>query len=369
MNTPLKGRDKVLHEASRQAEICNACRYCEGYCAVFPALMRDTVFSHGAMTHLANLCHNCRGCYYACQYAPPHEFAVNLPGILARMRSVSWQELAWPRNFGRAFNQSGLLITVLCFLCISFIIFIAQMLGAQEGEGFYAVMSHGVMISIFIPAFLLPFFSLGYSLHKYWQLVEGEFIRPRHIAAAMRSALTMKNLDGGHGDGCNYEQEDRFGQARKYAHHMIFYGFMMCFASTISATFLHYVFDLPAPYPLFSIPKLFGVPGGILLGGGSLWYMYLKCLADKSLGDARAWSGEMAIVAILGIVAISGLLLYVWGNTSWMPALLSLHLGSVLCLFLITPYSKMAHGFYRVAALIREAQYLDTQNHGKSPTT
>jgi citrate/tricarballylate utilization protein len=23
-------------EARRQMEICNACRYCEGYCAVFP---------------------------------------------------------------------------------------------------------------------------------------------------------------------------------------------------------------------------------------------------------------------------------------------------------------------------------------------
>ncbi|MYF87928.1 MAG: 4Fe-4S ferredoxin, partial [Boseongicola sp. SB0676_bin_33] len=30
--------DDSLSEARRQADICNACRYCEGYCSVFPAM-------------------------------------------------------------------------------------------------------------------------------------------------------------------------------------------------------------------------------------------------------------------------------------------------------------------------------------------
>ena len=53
--------------------------------------------------------------------------------------------------------------------------------------------------------------------------------------------------------------------------------------------------------------------------------------------------------------ARSGLVLYALGSTALMPALLALHLGSVLAFFLLTPYSKMAHGFYRLAALVREA--------------
>ena len=28
----------AVHEARRAMEVCNACRYCEGFCAVFPAL-------------------------------------------------------------------------------------------------------------------------------------------------------------------------------------------------------------------------------------------------------------------------------------------------------------------------------------------
>ena len=69
--------------------ICNACRYCEGYCAVFPAMERRLTFSPGDLRYLANLCHNCAECYYACQYAPPHEFAVNVPQVFAQIRADS----------------------------------------------------------------------------------------------------------------------------------------------------------------------------------------------------------------------------------------------------------------------------------------
>lgn len=72
-----------ITEARRQIEVCNACRYCEGLCAVFPAISRERAFSAGDITQLANLCHNCRGCHYACQYTEPHEFNINIPTVLA----------------------------------------------------------------------------------------------------------------------------------------------------------------------------------------------------------------------------------------------------------------------------------------------
>jgi citrate/tricarballylate utilization protein len=80
---PLGG---LFAEAERQLTICNACRYCEGYCAVFPALERRRELTKGDITHLADLCHDCRACYTACMYAPPHEFAVNPPAILSAVR-------------------------------------------------------------------------------------------------------------------------------------------------------------------------------------------------------------------------------------------------------------------------------------------
>jgi citrate/tricarballylate utilization protein len=62
-------------EVARQMQICNACRYCEGFCAVFPAMTRRLEFGKADVHYLANLCHNCGACLHACQYAPPHEFA------------------------------------------------------------------------------------------------------------------------------------------------------------------------------------------------------------------------------------------------------------------------------------------------------
>src|SRR5580693_4651218 len=80
--------------------ICNSCRYCEGYCAVFPAMEKRLTFSEADLNYLANLCHNCGECLYACQYAPPHEFAVNIPKTLVEIRARSYRQYARPKLFG-----------------------------------------------------------------------------------------------------------------------------------------------------------------------------------------------------------------------------------------------------------------------------
>ncbi len=345
----------IIQEARRQAEICNACRYCEGYCSVFPALHRERAFSDGDITQLANLCHNCRGCYYACQYTEPHEFALNLPNALAEVRHESWKDFAWPRGFARLFDTSGIAIGAGLVLAFTFIFALAQSMRPESGEGFYAYMSHGLMVTIFAPAFLLPLLALTVSIRDYWRTVEGGDWTLSDIWDACRSAGRMKNLEGGHGDGCNFEEEDRFSQARRHFHQATLYGFLLCFASTSSGTVLHYGFGMEAPYGFFSLPKLLGVPGGLLLCLGTAGLAWLKTRADRDLGAPKVWGGEMAFVLLLFSVSATGLLLYAATGTSAVSWLLPLHLGTVLTFFLLTPYSKMAHGFYRMAALTKEA--------------
>ena len=76
----------TLAEADRLMTICNSCRYCEGLCAVFPAMEMRRVFTAGDLNYLANLCHCCGACYCDCQFSPPHEFDVNVPKTLAALR-------------------------------------------------------------------------------------------------------------------------------------------------------------------------------------------------------------------------------------------------------------------------------------------
>ena len=348
---------KGLAESRRQMQICNACRYCEGYCAVFPAMTRQLLFSDSTLIQLANLCHNCRGCYYACQYIPPHEFAVNLPAALAATRHDSWKICAWPRWFAKAFDYMGLAIATLLVATVTGLLwFVSQYPPpADSGAGFYQVMAHATMLAIFTPAFVLPLFAMGVAMRRYWRLVGAGRLGMGDIWRAMAQVLFLRQLGGGHGKGCNFEDQDRYSQMRRIAHHATMYGFLLCFASTTSGTILHYVFHQPAPYGFWSAPKLFGVPGGILLCLGTAMLAWLKVKADKGLGLGRIWGGEMAFILLLFFVSFTGLVLYAATGTGYVEILLPLHLATVLSFFLLIPYSKMAHAFYRTAALLVDA--------------
>ena len=160
--------DNPIQEARRQVEICNACRYCEGYCSVFPTITSARAFSDGDITHLANLCHNCRGCYYACQYTDPHEFDLNLPKALAEVRHDSWKQHAWPVGFSALFDRAGVLIAGLSVLVATVLFYAIANFDIGGGDGFYAYITHSALVAIFAPVFLLPLFALGISLRSYW---------------------------------------------------------------------------------------------------------------------------------------------------------------------------------------------------------
>lgn len=312
-------------------------------------------FADGDLTQLANLCHNCRACYHACQYTEPHEFALNLPRVLAELRVDSWERFAWPGAFARLFQQSGAALGIAMALGFAALLLALQTLQPESGDGFYAHLAHGAMVAIFLPAFLLPLIVIGIGLRRYWREVGGKAVTWSHLASAAINVARLQELSGGQGQGCNFEKEDRFSNARRHAHQAAMWGFFLCFASTASGTVLHYA-GWPAPYAFLSLPKLLGVPGGLLLVVGALGLIVLKLKSDKTLGAPSVFGGEMGLVLMLLLTAASGLALYAASGTTLVPPLLALHLGTVLAFFLTTPYSKMAHGFYRFAALVRDAQ-------------
>lgn len=99
-------------EVERVMQVCNACRYCEGFCAVFPAMTQRLEFGKADINYLANLCHNCGACLHACQYAPPHEFAINVPKAMAEVRLETYQHYAQPAAFGALYRRAGVTVTL-----------------------------------------------------------------------------------------------------------------------------------------------------------------------------------------------------------------------------------------------------------------
>lgn len=355
--------EQLVEEAQRVLAICNACRYCEGYCAVFPALERRLAFAEGDVHYLANLCHNCGSCLYACQYAPPHEFQLNFPRILAQVRAQSYRKYAWPAFLGRAFERNGLVVSLATALCLALMfVFTAWYANPErffsawsDAQGsFYAVLPHGVMVGIFgsVFAFVLVAFAMGFL--EFWADTgepAGEFVRPVPLASATWDAAGLRYLDGG-GEGCTYPDE-KPSFARRNFHHLTFYGFLLCFAATSVATIYHYVFGWKAPYPFYSLPVILGTLGGVGLIVGPIGLLWLRSRRDPLLADPAQTGMDAGFIALLLLTSVTGLLLLGLRETRAMGMILAAHLGAVLALFLTLPYGKFVHAIYRFAALAR----------------
>lgn len=348
-------------EVARQMQICNACRYCEGFCAVFPAMTRRLDFNKADIHYLANLCHNCSACLYACQYAPPHEFAVNVPQALAVVRGQTYCDYAWPPALGALYKRNGL--TVALATAGALALFLALLLAWANGSllhaplagNFYAVFPHNTLVAMFGVVFVFALVTLGIGVTNFWRAVDPG--RPDGGGAMVEAAgnvLTLSYLDGGHGQGCN-ETGDAFTLARRRFHHFTFYGFMLCFAATCVATLYHYVLALHAPYPLLSLPVLLGTVGGIGLLVGPAGLLWLNLRRNPAQGDAQQKPMDRGFIALLLFTSLTGLALLAWRDTGAMALLLAVHLGFVMALFLTLPYGKFAHGIYRCAALLKYA--------------
>jgi citrate/tricarballylate utilization protein len=350
-------------EVARQLHICNGCRYCEGFCAVFPAMTRRLEFGKADIHYLANLCHNCGACLHACQYAPPHEFAINVPKSMATVRGQTYSDYAWPKALGGLYKRNGLTVSMALAVSLSLFLMLAiqsngSLWSGPVQNGFYAIFPHNLMVSMFAPIFLWAVLALTLGVIKFWREVtpatSGAPLSSPAAAEAAHDALRLKYLGGGHGEGCNNE-DDAFTLARKRAHHLTFYGFMLCFAATSVATIYHYLLDWPAPYDFTSLPKLLGTVGGISLALGTLWLWRLNLARDPNHGDAQQRPMDRGFIALLFFISVTGLALMLSKDTAAMPSLLAVHLGTVMALFLTLPYGKFAHGIFRTAALLRFA--------------
>ena len=353
--------------------VCNACRYCEGYCAVFQAMERRVAFPAADMNYLANLCHNCGECLYACQYAPPHAFAINVPRNLAQIRLASYEQYAWPACLGRAFRMhsvgtslavSGAMIAVMVAATA-----IAGSFGAPGASAnFYAVLPHGAMVGMFGSVFTFVLLALAIGVARFRRDTRsagprlGDTGTPRRgtrptyrgtrpTYKAVKDALTLKNLHGSGAD-CTYQGEESRTPWRRWFHHCTFYGFLLCFASTSVAAVYHWL-GWSAPYGYTSVPVILGSLGGFGLLIGPAGLCGLSVARDADLTDPVQQPIDRGFVLLLFLTSLTGLALLVLRATPAMPTLLVVHLGVVLALFVTMPYGKFVHGLYRTAALVQ----------------
>ena len=350
--------DDLVRRGQHVLTVCNACRYCEQYCPVFPALEKRRTFASGDLTYLANLCHNCGECLYACQFAPPHEFGINVPSLLAEVRARSYEAHAWPPALGRAFRRSAFrtglcaLTLVLAVLVLGSTVNRDEVWSSDGTANFYGVMSHAAMVTTFGAVSLFVLFAMGMSALQFSRHSGAKPTSLRHgVTSALRDACTLRHLQGS-GLDCASNLEVRLPW-RRWFHHCTFYGFALCLASTSVAAIYHSVLGWEAPHSYSSLPVLLGTAGGFGLLVGPMGLAALGQTRDPELGVDESRRLDAVFLALLFLTSLTGLALLVLRHSAMMGILLVLHLAVVMVLLLTLPYGKFVHALYRVLALIR----------------
>jgi citrate/tricarballylate utilization protein len=344
--------------------VCNSCRYCEGVCAVFPAMEMRRAFEDSDLNYLANLCHSCGACFIDCQFSPPHEFNVNVPKVLSVVRAESYAAYAWPVPLPGVFARNGLVVSIVAALSVA--LFVLGFVGASnpaalyasgaEAGAFYRLMPHNAMALLFGAAFVFAILALVMSGRNFWHSTRAADAPPIDLPGiwqAMKDAGSLRYLDGA-GAGC-YVSEDAPKDMRRFHHHLTFYGFLLCFAATSVATLYHYILHREAPYPVWDLPVLLGFFGGLGLVVGPIGLLRAKASRDEALVNAESEGMDRAFLGMMFATGLTGLALLLLRDTLVMGLTLAVHLGVVFALFLTMPYGKFVHGIYRYLALVRYA--------------
>ncbi len=365
--------DELIAEAGRQLKICNSCRYCEGYCAVFPALERRTVLETGDITSLANLCHDCRACFYACMYAPPHEFAVNPPDILSRVRAATYESYVSPPPLPAWLRRRSAAVTAAVVAGAALLAFVALTGGIdalfRHGGPYQLISYPALLVAVLLPtAWSVAVMLRGAA--RYWRDTHGP-LRDLADWRAWRKALAdagrLAYLRGG-GAGCYYPGAEP-SPARRRLHAAVFYGFAACFAATVSAAFLQDILGIPAPYPLLSVPVVLGTAGGLAMIAGCAGLFVLARRSDPAAGlalgavpeqapdetrDGTGSIGDYGLLIGLGLLAATGLLTLALRATPAYGLVLIAHLATIVVCFCIAPYTRFAHSVYRLLAIVAD---------------
>ena len=310
--------------------------------------------------------HNCvawgQQCEFIGQYAPPHEFAVNIPQQLAQVRNATYQTYAWPKLIARGFEKSGLMLSLWFIVALAVLFGLASLAPnssapATAGD-FYSIFPHNTLVTVFGLSALWVLIALYMGFKNFVGAVNetpSELLKGGNLKSALADALSMKYLHGNTKTGCTYPGDDISPWRRRF-HHFTFYGFMLCFAATSAGTIMHYFFSLPAPYDFISPPKLLGTVGGISLMIGTAGQFLLKIKSDPNIRDNKRLGMDYAFIAQLFLAALTGLLLMVFRETAALKLLLIVHLAVILSLFITMPFGKFVHGFYRLGALMKYAK-------------
>ncbi len=356
--------DPLIKEAARQMKICNACRYCEGFCPVWDVMEYRREFAKGDIEYMANLCHDCGQCFDSCPFTPPNEFSVDIPSILSEVRAHTYEEYTSPSIAAPLLDKRvrfSLLLLGLSFLGLLTTYFLtgnpARILGSYTEKGsFYEILPNifldaaGTMLAMFA---ILTWLVSGLRFINTSK--NRERIRPGDLVSAIYESLGERWFRGG-GAGCNYPDREERGSYRKFVTHaLVMYGFLLDLLSTASAFVEQDFLGIYPPYPILSVPVISGLAGGLMIIVGATFFLYYDSGGRNPRGK-KMESMDRIFLITLFMVSATGIMLFAMRSTALMGLFLLIHLSFVGLLFISAPYGKFIHLVYRYLSIARYHQ-------------
>ena len=294
------------------------------------------------------LCHQCNDCTVYCpRGAKPGE-------VLGAIRKQSIQQYSVPSFLAGLVNSKKFmpLLFILPAVLLAIIISAAGTFGIPDGEIVFTKFMPVIPIQLtFTPVLLFGLVVGILGIRKFWADMKSA---TEVTAGDLKSSIieTVKEiLSHGKFKDCGVSRN------RFTSHLLVFYSFIALFIATAIGALYIDVLHIESPFSFgHGTPvKVFGNIGAIALFIGVLLMIINRFANAKKVGMGSYF--DWLLITIIGVVMLSGILAEITrvaGAAKLAYPIYFIHLVFVFSLFLYAPYSKLAHLFYRGAAICFE---------------
>ncbi|MEN8263337.1 MAG: quinone-interacting membrane-bound oxidoreductase complex subunit QmoC [Nitrospirota bacterium] len=290
------------------------------------------------------LCHQCNDCSVYCpRGAKPGE-------VLGAIRKQTIKQYSAPSALVDVVNNKSLIALIFLVPAVIVGLFIS-MFGNWSPEGdiiFSQFMPILPIQGLFTPALLFGVAVGALGVKKFW----GDMKSANGVSTGdLKGSIiaTAKQVLGHEKFKSCDVSKDRYS-----SHLFVFYSFVLLGIATGLGVLYIDILHLDSPFRFgYGTPvKIFGIAGAVAIIIGTLMMINnrFKNAEKVGLGSYFDW----LLIAIIGIVGLSGTLAYltrIAGVGGIAYPVYFIHLVFVLSLFVYLPFSKLAHMFYRGAAM------------------
>src|SRR3989338_3718406 len=350
--------NNIINSGGESLKKCYQCATCSVVCNVTPDNnpfpRKEMVWAQWGLKEkfIGNpdvwLCHQCNDCTVYCpRGAKPGE-------VLGAIRKQSILQYSAPSFMGKLVNNKKFMPLLFLFPAVLFAIVLSAAGTFSMPEGdivFSKFFPIHIIQALFIPALALGSIVGILGVMKFWKDM-------KQAGGAASGDLKWSIIETIIDVVSHKKFKDcEVNKSRYSAHLLVFYSFAALGIATGLGVLYIDILHIESPFSFSGISdgapvKIFGLIGaiGLLIGVFLMVINRFKNAQKVGIGSYFDW----LLITIIGVVMASGILSWLTrlaGIANLAYPIYFLHLIFVFSLFLSLPYSKLAHLFYRAAAI------------------